>query len=164
MQINDTDAIKVTPVPSNSVKENYIWTTSDSSVAVVENGNVTAVGPGSAAITVMGETSGCYAACVVSVIPEPFTISKITNTIYSSIEGLDYEITYYVTVDVEGGTAPFSYKFDLIQNNEVTATTDWLDTRSSSGYAFGDGTCVLRVTVMDANGYFATDSLDLLNM
>lgn len=164
MQINDKETLKVTPVPANSVKENYTWNTSNPAVAIVdENGTVTAVSPGAAAITVEGETSGCYAVCVATVIPEPFTIRKITNRIDSYVDGLAYELNYYATVDVSGGTAPYSYRFELIQNNEVTATSDWQTIRSSEGYAAGEGTCLLRVTVMDAEGYFTTDVLDLLN-
>lgn len=163
MQINDKETIRVSPVPANSVRENYTWNTSNPAVAMVDNGTVTAIGPGAAAITVEGETSGCYAVCVVTVIPEPFTIRKITNRIDSYVDGLDYELTYYVTVDVSGGTAPYSYRFELIQNNEVTATSDWQTIRSSEGYALGTGTCLLRVTVMDSEGYFTTDVLDLLN-
>ena len=54
MQINDKETLKVTPVPANSVKENYTWNTSNPAVAIVDEntGVVTGVAKGTTTIVI----------------------------------------------------------------------------------------------------------------
>ena len=63
-------------VPKNTT-ENYYWSSSDISVATVENGLVKAVGPGTAVISVLTADRRIAAACTV-VVKAPYV--KITTT------------------------------------------------------------------------------------
>ncbi|HHX75422.1 MAG TPA: hypothetical protein GX699_11020, partial [Firmicutes bacterium] len=51
-KVDNSYTITATVIPSNATNKNLTWTTSDESVATVDNGVITAVGPGTATITV----------------------------------------------------------------------------------------------------------------
>lgn len=66
LKINETVALTATVEPDNATSQTGIWSSSDESVATVdENGNVTAVSAGSASITV--EVGGQTATCAITV-------------------------------------------------------------------------------------------------
>ena len=52
LQVGETKTIVATVNPSDAYNKNLIWTSSDTSVATVENGKITAVGSGETIITV----------------------------------------------------------------------------------------------------------------
>ena len=60
--------LRATVLPENATDKTITWTSSDKSVATVENGLVTAVGAGTASI--MASAGGCYAYCTVTVTEE----------------------------------------------------------------------------------------------
>ena len=68
LNVGDTDSITATVEPSNTTEDTTVtWTSSDSSVATVEGGRVTAVAPGNATITATaGSKSATYTVDVVA--------------------------------------------------------------------------------------------------
>lgn len=66
--IGDTDTLMATIFPSNTTDKNLVWSTSNSLVAIVENGKVTAKNNGSAIITVSNTDGTCQATCTVEVV------------------------------------------------------------------------------------------------
>ena len=63
----DSETLTATVEPSNATNKNVTWSSSDPNVATVENGVVTAVGAGTATITVTTEDGGKTATCTVTV-------------------------------------------------------------------------------------------------
>ena len=63
----ETVTLTATIAPENATNKNVIWSSSDSSVAKVKDGVVTAVESGTATITVTTEDGGLTATCVVTV-------------------------------------------------------------------------------------------------
>ena len=65
--LDDTETLIATVSPSNATNKNVIWTSSDRSVVTVSNGVITAVGVGTATITVTTVDGGYTASCTVIV-------------------------------------------------------------------------------------------------
>lgn len=63
----ETVTLTATVAPDNATNKNVVWSSSDSSIAKVENGVVTAVESGTATITVTTEDGNLKASCVVTV-------------------------------------------------------------------------------------------------
>ena len=68
LHVGETLGLTVSYRPENAVEVAWIWSSSDSQVARVEKtGQVTAVSPGTAVISVTSRSSGCSASCVITV-------------------------------------------------------------------------------------------------
>ncbi len=94
LYVGGSETLTATVQPGNASNQTVTWSTSDPSVATVENGTVTAVGRGTATITVTTVDGGFTADCTV-------TVSR-----YSTGGG---PTTYAVTApDAENGTVRVS--------------------------------------------------------
>ena len=160
--VKGTENLSVTFNPDNCAKENLIWSSSNTSVATVANGKVTAVSAGTATITVETEITHLKASCTVQVTPPPLTITGISMSRSASIVGTSYQITYNITASATGGSGGYSYKFEILQNGNVTKSTGWTSNNGISGSISGNGTCTLRVTVKDSSGKTASETYDML--
>ena len=69
MRVGDTQELTVLIAPPDAAYMTVTWSTSDASVATVDNGIVTAVASGSANIT--AAVGGKSATCIVTVAPTP---------------------------------------------------------------------------------------------
>ena len=107
LAVGDTVTLTATVLPSNASNKNVTWETSDSSVATVANGVVTALSAGTAVITAR-TTDGDYTASYTLTV-ESQTIDLLTtygyadNTRLSTGSGSEKEQADYVTV---GHTSP----------------------------------------------------------
>ena len=94
LYVGGSETLTATVAPEGATNKNVTWSTSDASVATVENGVVRATGRGTATITVTTEDGGFTAGCTV-------TVSR-----YSTGGG---STTYAVTApDAENGTVRVS--------------------------------------------------------
>ena len=83
LNVGETMTLKATIEPANATNLNVEWRSNDSSVASVDqNGKVTALGAGSARITVTTKDGGKTAACTVTV-KAPDLISEFVKRLYS---------------------------------------------------------------------------------
>ena len=79
IKVGDVEMLKVTINPSNASNKNVYWTSSDQSVATVDNtGKVTAVKVGDATITVTTEDGGKTATCKVTVNEKIYPVTGVT--------------------------------------------------------------------------------------
>lgn len=166
----ETGTLTVTFAPENCVPEEIIWTSSDDSVAKVENGKVTAVGVGTATITAETAQTNLTASCAVAVEYAELTITSFNSGGYSStstssvgIGGWTSSSTYKTIgfkpkATASGGSGDYQYKFDIIKNGSIVKTSGW-QSGSSSEFTFSSGgTYTARVTVRDSIGQTATAS------
>ena len=76
--IGETLTLTATVEPSDATDKDVFWTTSNSSIALVEDGVVTGVITGSAVITVTTEDGSFSAQCKVDVLPAVVHVTSIT--------------------------------------------------------------------------------------
>ena len=97
MVVGDTKQVTARMKPVNTT-ETYSWVSSDDSIAKVsENGKVTAVGPGTATITAVTDTSGVEASFKVTVVA--LNTTKLTLEQYDTynlyVDGVTSGVTWY---------------------------------------------------------------------
>ena len=163
--VKGNSTLSVTYTPENCIAEKIIWTSSDESVATVNNGKVTAIGPGTASITAQTETSGCIAECTVTV-----DYAELTATINSggyssssmvSVNGhavFTKSIGFKPKATASGGSGDYEYKIDIIKNGSTIYTTGWQKSSNASHDVSSGGTYTVKVTVRDSRGVTATAS------
>lgn len=164
--VKDKSTLSVTYTPENCVAEEIIWTSSDESVATVNNGKVTAVGAGTATITAESARTHLTASCAVTVGYAELTITSFNSGGYSSSvmattnmgSYFKKEIGFKPTAVAAGGSGNYQYKFDVIKNGSVVKTSGWQSSASSEFTFSSGGTYTARVTVRDSIGQTATAS------
>ena len=128
----DATQLIVTVLPENATNKNVTWSSSDSSIATVDqNGNVTAESAGNATITVTTEDGGYTYSCTVQVNP-PVVV------------GMDY-----------GTWGNIKVKYKLFSNHECRLLTKYNGEDSENGYVEGAG--VLRIpdhVVWNGDNYY----------
>ena len=130
----DTASLTATVQPDNATNKNVTWSSSDNTVATVDNnGNVTAVKAGTATITVTTEDGKKTATCTVTVTDKTYTISADPTALNfgSAYTGYAQPAAQTVTVKNTG-------------NQQVTVTlptsTNYIIT---AGTNFDNGTAIL---------------------
>ena len=115
----DTIALVATVTPSDAYDKSVTWSTSDSSVATVANGVVTAVGCGEATITVRTNDGGYTAQCVTTV-ENPVTGVSLNTNILNILTGLTYQLEATVVPSDACGDKSVTWS----SNNTSVATVD----------------------------------------
>jgi parallel beta-helix repeat protein len=116
-KVDNSYTITATVFPSNATNKNLTWTTSDESVATVDNGVITAVGPGTATITVTSVADSSKKATVHVVVgdilvPAIFADDPTLGTLQGEIDKAEPGSTIVV--------APATYNEQLIINKPLT--------------------------------------------
>jgi len=152
----ETKTLKAEIQPSDST-ESISWTTSDSSVATVKDGIVTAVKEGTATITAYTE-SGKTATCFVSVadVISQFSCSEnlaaeqtITFTVTKSFDIIGY---YWGTNENAEDNTFTETDFKNVSFAVSEAGTYYLNAVRSDGYISQSRTITLSATTLNANG------------
>ena len=143
MTEGDEFTLTATINPSNATKKNVGWKSSNTSVATVSNGKVTAVKAGSATITVTTEDGSKTATCEVTVNAKvyPVTGVSLNQTSVSLTEGDDFDLT--ATVYPSNAT-----------NKKVTwssSDTSVASVKNGMVVAIKPGTAIITVTTEDGN-------------
>lgn len=136
-----TLTLKATVGPSVAKNKNVIWASSNTDVATVSGGVVTAVAPGEALITATSEDGGFTVSCVVRVRSDKTALTEAVNMVNGA--GLtDEQITDELRAALE--TANFVLNSELATQAQVNAARDEL---LNAYYAIDLGTKVTDVTI-----------------
>ena len=113
MQAGKTVVLTATITPDTAINKEVSWTSSNASVAVVNNGAVTAIKEGTTVITVTTKDGGFTATCVLTVIAkeddeEPYKPDETDTSIYSITAQTLSKGSYDATED--------EYTFSINQN------------------------------------------------
>ncbi len=148
----ETTTLTATVMPSDAHNKNYTFSSNDESVVTVsEDGTVTAIGRGTAKITVTTEDEGCTAECI-------FTVKQLAEEIVFSegeyVVGAGKNITLNATVLPEN-TNDKNLDWES-SNSSVATVTDGVVTGIRAGEAFitatatdtGRVTATVKVTVV----------------
>ena len=136
--------LTVTVLPENATDKSVVWTSSNESICKVVNGNVVAVGAGSATITATTVDGGYTAKCVVTVTI-PVTGVSLNYTTYT-LKGIGQSVQLVATV---------------LPNNAVNKSVVWTSSNESvcevvngNVVAVGAGSATITATTVDG-GYTA---------
>jgi len=146
LTVEGADTLTVDITPSNATNTNVTWSTSNASVATVDNGTVTAVAVGSATITVTTASGNKTAACTVTVTAAggaPVAVTGVTlNKTTLALTVLEHE-TLHQTVAPENATNKAVTWSS--SNASVATVNDGLVT------AVAVGTATITVTTVDGS-------------
>ena len=141
--IGKSEKLTATVEPDDATNKNVTWSSRNPSVATVDNGIVTAVGEGTAVITITTEDGGKTATCTVTVRIETTIpvegVSLDTTTLYMTKTGQSAKIT--ATVVPANAT-----------NKNVTwssSNTDVATVDNGIVTAVGNGEAIITVTTED---------------
>lgn len=93
--VGDSETITATINPSNATDQNVIWSSSNTAVATVNNGTITAIAPGTADIK--AECGGKTAICKVTVNKKAVVSITLSETTLTLTEGETHTITATIT-------------------------------------------------------------------
>ena len=138
-----TETLIATVVPSDATNKRVTWSSTNTAVATVENGTVTAVSAGNATITVTTEDGNHTARCEVVVVTDPVPVTGVTlsQTKLPLLRGATAKLT--ATVSPTGAT---NRKVTWSSNNTTVATVE-----NGTVTAVSAGNAIITVTTEDGN-------------
>lgn len=143
LNVGEKQTLTATVLPAYATNKNVTWVSSDTSVATVENGVVTAVGKGTATITVTTEDGGYTATCEVTV-KLPVSAVTLNETSTALVVGNTKQLTATVApANADDSTVTWK------SGNTNVATVD----QTGKVTAVGIGTTTITAT---AGGKSAT--------
>jgi uncharacterized protein YjdB len=131
--------------PSNASNKNVYWTSSDQSVATVNNtGKVAAIAAGTATITVTTKDGGKTATCKVTVKEKVYPVTEVTLD-KTSVELTEGDVTV-LTATVNPSNASNKNVY-WTSNDQSVATVD----NTGKVAAIAAGTATITVTTEDGS-------------
>ena len=116
MVVGDVVELRATVNPKDATNQNVEWDSSDLTVVAVRDGEVKAIGPGRAIVTVKTEDGGYTSECVVYVSPDvqtqkkgPMTLSLRYVSATSAVLSGFIDVEQLSGYDVSGGGVGFIY-------------------------------------------------------
>lgn len=137
----NSETLSATVLPENATDKAVVWSSSDESVATVEDGVVTAVGAGEAVITVTTQDGGKTATCQVTVEDAYVPVSNVTLDNTSLVLNEGESATLAATVLPENAT---DKSLVWSSSDESVATVN-----DGEVVAVNMGTAVITVTTTD---------------
>ena len=132
LSVGGTSTLTATVLPNNATNKNVTWTSSDGSVATVEDGVVTAVGAGNATITVTTVDGGFTDTCDV-------TVTAPTSIAYPS--GV-----FVGNVNVNSNNLPMIIALGDETNGVVEVRINNTTSASATGVTFNHSTGAVSIT------------------
>ena len=165
LEVGETTTLQATITPDNATNKNVTWSSDNTDVATVNNGVVTAVGEGTANITVTTQDGNKTATCRITVLPkeepeqpdpeepnpepepEPEPEEIKVESIALNIQDITLEVGE--TTTLQATITP-----DNATNKNVTWSSDNTDVATVNNgvvTAVGEGTANITVTTQDGN-------------
>ena len=104
LEIGEKLTLTATITPTNATNKNVTWTSSNTSVATVENGVITAKSAGTATITVTTVDGGKSATCTVTVKKAEVPVTKVTLNKSSATLEIGEKLTLAATITPTNAT------------------------------------------------------------
>ena len=143
--------ITASALPSNAYNRDIIWSSSDSSVAAVNNGTITAKKVGSAVITAKTALGGYTATCQVTVYDPEIAVSSISITNDAKVAmDCSYPDSHHVVSYSISPSNATNKNVSWSSENTSVATVD------SNGVVTAHGAGTTTITVTTANGKSAS--------
>jgi len=142
LNVGESSTLVATVMPTTSVNKNVIWTSSNTSIATIDNtGKITAIGNGTTTITVKTENGGYIETCTVTV-----TTLVTGITLNTSSTSVNAGSTVQLTATILPSTATIK-NVTWISSNTAVATV------SSSGVitTISTGTSTITAKTVDGN-------------
>ena len=167
LKVGDTQEITATVAPNDATKKDVIWTSSNTDVATVENGVVTAKAAGTATITVKAtDSSNVSATCEVTVTADTTTGGGSSggstggNTGGGSSSGSSgsYDSNPIIKTETKNNPDGSTTKTETRKDGSVTQTTTGKDGSTSKTEIKKDGSSVTENKAADGStGTVKTD-------
>ena len=142
LNIDASIPLTATVTPENAANKSVTWSSSNESVATVEqNGKISAVGVGEATITVTTTDGGKTATCKVTVIKKAGAISYATTSVDKTFGDANF-----TNVLTKTGDGTVTYSSSDTQVAEVNTTTGEVTIK-------GSGEATITATVTDSPTY-----------
>ena len=141
LKMAETLTLQATVAPENATNKAVTWTTSDAKVATVSNGQVKAVGAGTATITVTTADGGKTAACTVTVT-QPATGVTLNYSEISLLTGGTAQLQATVSEGASNKNVTWT------SSNIAVATVD----ETGKVTAVSAGKAVVTATAADGSG------------
>lgn len=121
MAEGETFKLNATVSPDNATDKTVIWSSSDASIANVEDGMVTAVKAGTATITVSSRDGGAKASCTVTITSREIAVERVT------LSRTELDIAVGSTFSIKATIEPENATDKVVQwttNNPAVATVE----------------------------------------
>ena len=168
--VGGEETLEATVAPTNATDKDVTWVSSNTEVATVENGVVTAVAEGEATITVTTDDGGFTAECTVTVSPAPIPATDIelktaTELAVGRAETLTATLTptgatstvTWVSSDTEVATVDTNGKVTAVAVGSATITA-FVDADENGVLDDGEVSATCAVTVVEAPAFVKGDA------
>ena len=154
LEVGETTTLQATIIPDNATNKNVTWNSDNTDVATVNNGAVTAVGEGTANITVTTQDGNKTATCRITVLPKEEPEQPDPEPEEIKVESIALNIQD-ITLEVgETTTLQATITPSDATNKNVTWSSDNTDVATVNNgvvTAVGEGTANITVTTQDGN-------------
>ena len=158
LNVGETSTLNANVTPTDATNKNVTWTTTNSSIATVSNGVVTAVGVGSATIKVTTVDGSKTASCEVTVSPIKVTSVTLSSETLSLVKGdqetLTAEVLPLTATNKELVWTSSKEDVATVNNGVITAVgvgETTIKASATDGSNIYD-TCVVTVTEVESGG------------
>ena len=120
LTVGESATLTATAMPANATDKSVMWSSSDPSVATVENGRITAVGEGTATVTVTtsnGKTASCTVTVKEKVIPSGLNFALTLNDSFYIVTGYYGNATEYTIPAIYDGLRVIGIQSNAFRNN-----------------------------------------------
>jgi len=159
LTVGDNATLTATVAPSNATDKKITWTSSNTSVATVSNGTVTAKAVGTATITATS-SNGKKGTATVTVTKSGSDL-KISNFVTDCGTSAKVGTTVTLAASAEGGSGSYQYAFKVKSDDGTWATIQDTSSKSIATWKTSvAGQKTLYVYVKDSTGKVVSNTLN----